>query len=283
MKRHDLAGLVLARRPLAGPAIIDGHAHVGPYHGFFIPEPGPEAMLRVMDRCGIGRTCLASHLAIGPDAAAGNAYTAAIVRRWPDRFLGYLTINPHQDPAGEVARWAGDPALLGVKLHPDLHAYPVAGEKYRPAWEFADRAGRYVLVHTFAGSPYNDPGHLRDVAARYPRATVLLGHAGATDDGFERSIAVARDHPNVYLEVCGSWMTGAWLATLVGALGAGRVIYGSDFPFIDMRYSLGRVVFAPIAPEQRALVLGGNMARLIARAKAGQSAAERAPAAGGAD
>lgn len=281
MNDPDLADQVRSRRPLTGLTVVDAHAHLGPFSAFFIPEPGPEAMLRVMDRCGVRLTCLASHLAIGPDAAAGNDETAAVARRWPDRFLGYITLNPHQNPAGEVARWADDPVMLGVKLHPDLHGYPVGGEKYRPAWEFADQAGRYVLVHTFVGSPYNDPDHLREVAARYPRAAILLGHSGALDAGFERALAVARDHPNVYLELCGSWMTGKWLATLVAAAGAGRVIYGSDFPFIDQRYALGRAIFAPITPEQRALVLGGTMTRLIAHARAGL--APRPPSPGATD
>lgn len=275
----DLAGQVLARQPLANLTIVDSHCHLGPYNGFFIPEPDADTMLRVMDRCGVGFFCFASHLAIGPDAAAGNDATAAIVRRWPDRCLGYLAVNPHQQPAAEIARWAGDPAMLGLKLHPDLHEYPVSGEKYRPAWEFANETGRYVLVHTFAGSPNNDPEHLRSIAAAYPRVPIILGHSGATDRGFERAIAVARDRPNVYLELCGSWMTGAWIARLVAAVGAERVLYGSDCPFIDMRYALGRVVFAPLTNEQRALVLGRNMLRLIAQAR-GVDAAPPALASG---
>ena len=92
------------------------------------------------------------------------------------------------------------------------------------------------------------------------RMLVGCGAAGA--------IAVARDHPNVYLELCGSWMTGAWIARLAAAAGANRVLYGSDCPFIDLRYALGRVVFAPLTDEQRALILGQNMLRLIAQARA---------------
>jgi hypothetical protein len=264
----DLARQVLARQPLTGLTIVDSHCHMGPYNGFFIPEPDAETMFKVMDRCGVQFFCFSSHLAIGPDAAAGNDATAAVVRRWPDRCLGYLTVNPHQDPAAEIARWADDPAMLGLKLHPDLHNYPITGEKYRPAWEFADRTNRYVLVHTFAGSPNNDPTMLAEIAARYPRAAVILGHSGAIDPGFERSIAVARAQPNVYLELCGSWMTGAWIARLAAAAGAERVLYGSDCPFIDLRYALGRVVFAPLTDEERALILGQNILRLIARARA---------------
>lgn len=50
---------------------------------------------------------------------------------------------------------------------------------------------------------------------------------------------------------------------MVTALGADRVLYGSDFPFIDLRYSIGRVVFAELELEDRLAVLGGSMRRLL--------------------
>jgi predicted TIM-barrel fold metal-dependent hydrolase len=50
---------------------------------------------------------------------------------------------------------------------------------------------------------------------------------------------------------------------MVREVGADRVIFSSDIPFIDLRYGLGRVLFAPLTPEERALVLGGNIRRLL--------------------
>jgi len=38
---------------------------------------------------------------------------------------------------------------------------------------------------------------------------------------------------------------------MVRALGADRVIFSSDIPFIDLRYSLGRVLFAGLTPASR--------------------------------
>ncbi|MEV0202583.1 DUF6596 domain-containing protein [Nonomuraea sp. NPDC050691] len=37
----------------------------------------------------------------------------------------------------------------------------------------------------------------------------------------------------------------------------GRVVHGSGFPFIDLRMSLGRVIFSDLAEDDRASVLGG--------------------------
>ena len=74
---------------------------------------------------------------------------------------------------------------------------------------------------------------------------------------------MAQQHASLYLELCGSFTTGHWIKQMVAAVGADRVIYGSDFPFIDLRYALGRVVFAQLAPDALALLLGGNARRLL--------------------
>ena len=52
---------------------------------------------------------------------------------------------------------------------------------------------------------------------------------------------------------------------MVREAGAERVIFSSDIPFIDLRYGLGRVLFADLTPGEQALVLGGNIRRLLKR------------------
>ncbi|WP_283139467.1 amidohydrolase family protein [Rhizohabitans arisaemae] len=260
---NSLATAVWERRPQQAIRIVDAHAHAGPYSLFFIPEPDPGGMLRVMDRCGVAHAVFSSHLSIQADAAAGNALTAAIVAQAPDRFTGYLTVNPWQDPAAELVRWGDDPRFGGIKLHPDLHDYPLVGSRYAGVWEHAEERGWPVLTHTFSGSPYNDLFHVETVAARHPGATILAGHSGVTPLGIEAAIEVAKRHDNVILEVCGSYNTGTDIVRMVREVGADRVVYGSDFPFIDLRMSLGRILFSGLTDVERAAVLGGTITRLL--------------------
>ncbi|WP_326636510.1 amidohydrolase family protein [Nonomuraea fuscirosea] len=260
---NPLVSALRKRRPQTEVRIVDAHAHAGPYSLFFIPDAGPEAMVGVMDRCGVSHAVISSHLAIQLDAAAGNAATAAAVDLAPDRFTGYLTVNPWQDPVGELEKWGGDERFGGIKLHPDLHDYPLTGPRYAPVWEFAQRNGCPVLTHTYDGSAYNDLPMVDQVAADHPGVRILAGHAGATPLGFEHAIEVALRRPGVILEVCGSFNSGADISRMVREVGADRVVYGSDFPFIDLRMSLGRVIFSDLAEQDRAAVLGGTMSRLL--------------------
>lgn len=259
---------VFARRPQTAFQIIDAHAHAGPYSLFFIPDSDPASMVRVMDRCGVSHAVFSSHLAIQLDAPAGNDAVAAAVRASGGRLSGYCTINPWQDPEAELARWANDPRFVGIKLHPDLHEYPLTGPRYAEVWRHAERTGCPVLTHTWHGSAYDCLSMVDTVAEKYPEAVILTGHSGAMPSGFDSAIEVAKRRPQVILEICGSFNTGATIRRMVDEVGAQQVVFGSDFPFIDLRISLGRVVFSGLGEDDLAAVLGGTMSNLLRRRQA---------------
>lgn len=269
MNNRAPAAQALARTPWSGAPILDAHAHVGPYNRFFAADPSGAAMVRVMDRCGVAAAIASSLLAVELDAAAGNEETAALCEAYPDRFAGYLVVNPWQDPAGQIDRWHDHPSFVGVKLHPDLHDYPLDGPRYAPVWEYAAKTARPVLVHTWAGSPFDDLDHVDRVAASHPEVWLLAGHAGVAPSSFDRAIDLARRHRRVLLEVCGSYIHSRHIVEMVRAVGAEQVVFGSDFPFIDLRMSLGRVVFAELSEDDRAAVLSGTMAAVLARGDSG--------------
>jgi hypothetical protein len=257
------ARAVWRRQAQQDAVIIDAHAHCGPYSLFHIARNTPADMVRVMDRCGVGRTLLCSHLGLQLDARAGNRDTAAAVADFPHRLAGYLTINPRQDPVAELAHWDGDPRFVGIKVHPDEHEYPLTGPRYRPVWEYASQTGFPVLTHTWHLSPYDDVALLGRVAEAAPEANLIAGHSGVLPHGFDRAIEVARRYPRLYLELCGSHNHGRVIERMIDEIGAAKVMYGSDFPFIDMRGSLGRVLFADLAEADRDAVLGGTIGALL--------------------
>jgi predicted TIM-barrel fold metal-dependent hydrolase len=254
---------VITRSPLVGLDTVDAHAHLGPYSLFFIPRPGTDAMVAVMDRTGVRVAVLSANRAIQQDAHLGNSDTLAAVDAHPDRLAGYAVVNPWQDPERELDRIAGDPRFVGIKVHPSLHHYPVTGARYAGVWSFAERTGCPVLSHTAHPSEYDQPSAFDAVAERHPGARIILGHAGITPAGVDEATAVAARHPGLVLEVCGSQMTGPLIVDMVQRLGAGRVLFGSDFPFIDQRMSLGRLVCAELSAGDLRDILGVNARRLF--------------------
>lgn len=250
------------RSPLPVP-VVDAHAHMGPYSRFFIDDPSPDSVLAVMDACGVDLTVFSSHRGIELDAVEGNLETRAIVERYPDRFAGWLVVNPHQDPDAVLAKFGDDPSFVGLKLHPDLHEYPITGPRYEQAWAWSAERGRPLLVHTWGGSPHDDPRMVGEAAGANPGAVALLGHSGAHPAGLDAAITAALETPGLVLETCGSTITGRWIQRMVRTVGADRVVFGSDVPFLDLRYQLGRVAFLDLTDAERAALLHDNARRIL--------------------
>ena len=248
-----------------GWRIVDAHAHLGPTGTFHIPEPTSQRMVALMDRVGIATTCLASHLSIGCDYRRGNDETAQATRDFPGRLCGYVAVNPHyaDDVVPELERGLDVLGMRGIKLHPTTHDYSLADPLCEPILEFAQQRSACVLVHTWGGDSRCDPKVVAKVAARFPQVSFLLGHSGGTAAGRRTSVALVADHPNLYLEICSSWLKCPELRWMVDEAGADRVIFGTDTPWLDPRFMMGKVAYAGLTDDELRLVLGDNIRRLM--------------------
>ncbi|WP_163570157.1 amidohydrolase family protein [Fodinicola feengrottensis] len=133
-----LLAAMRAGQPLTGVDVIDVHAsiaHLGPY------SPVLRSRLR-RQRDGrryapYGRTRGGPVVAsCDPVRRAQRQLRDVAGRRpvFPDRIAGYAVVNPWQRPERELRRLAGEPRFVGVKVHPDLHEYPLTGAAYEPLW-----------------------------------------------------------------------------------------------------------------------------------------------------
>ncbi|MGH9542862.1 MAG: amidohydrolase family protein [Terriglobales bacterium] len=245
--------------------ILDCHGHLGVHPDFPAYKTDAEDMLRVMDALDIERLAVTSTLACYSDAPRGNAEVAALLARHPNRFIGYVTVNPH--PSGEASRelerWSGWHRPPLIKMHPDLHQAPVDAEGYRPVWEYANAQRAIVLVHTWDSDPNCGPLRLLPIALAYPRARILLGHSGVTWRGYTQAVAVARQAPNAFLDLSGSQGHRGVIEYCVAAVGAERILFGSDLPYLEASATLGRVLAAQLSDEQKRLILRENFRRLL--------------------
>lgn len=248
----------------SGGDVVDAHAHIGAWPTCWVPQQAADQLVVAMDRAGTTQAVASDMLGLWADPVAGNARMLAATAAHPGRLYAYLVASPHR-PQDEslLDSQLREPAVRGIKVHPHTHEVPLDDPRYDWIWRLAQRHGVPVLGHGFAGTSHSDPYQFGAVAERHPDLVLLIGHSGATVTGFQRTIEVCLVHPNLYAETCGSWLTGRWLCRLVDALGADRVLHGTDACFIDQRYGLGRVRGAALSDTQRALVLAGNARRLL--------------------
>lgn len=251
-------------RPL-GVFVFDCHGHYGSWLDFPVYQNSAGEMLAVMDRIGIDWLAVSSLDACYCDQRRGNDAAYAVVAAHPDRLLAYAVINPNFPELieEELARWPKQAPRPLIKLHPYLHRYPVTGPNYRAMWEFADRASAVVLSHTWESDPTCGPLLFEPLARQYPGARILLGHSGVTRKGYEEAIQAARGAENLFLDTTGSQSHEGIVEHCVEQVGAERVLFGSDLPFLEAAMGIGRIAFARLPDNRKEAILGLNFKRLI--------------------
>ena len=245
--------------------IFDCHGHLGVHPDFPAYKHTAEEMLEVMDLLNIEVLAITSTRACYTDCPRGNAEVDQALRKYPQRFRGYITVNPRPPGEGlrELERWSHFHRPPLIKFHPDLHKYPVNGEAYQPLWDFAHQTRGVVLVHTWESDPNCGPLMLAPIGRSYPHARIVVGHSGVTWRGYEQALEAAEAAPNTYLDITGSQSHRTMLERMVARVGADRILFGSDLPYLEAAMAIGRVLSAKISDQDREKIFRKNFMTLI--------------------
>ncbi len=246
--------------------VCDAHCHMGPHFNFAIPEDGsPEAMVRSMDRLGINASIVSPHIAISCDYREGNRQAWEAAESFPGRIVPFVTINPNypiSEIEAEIERW-DERGIVAFKFHASLHGTDTTNEGYTPAYEYADHYGIPILSHSWSG-PGGPPAVLEHLTERYPSIRFVNAHSSSGWERIDTSCALAERFERVWLDLTGSRLVYGGLERMVERVGAERILWGSDSPFIDPRPGLGRVLHADLPDEDKHNILGENARRLYA-------------------
>lgn len=245
---NELTEAFLAAGRSVDCPVINTHAHFGPYKAIYFPRSAPERVIEMMEGAGIRWLIAAAHEAL-TDTERGNRNYAATIARYPDRLKGYWAINPlyPERVKQEVAEYEQFPGFIGFKFLSDYYAYPITGDSYKPALEYADEHRLPILLHTWGGSAFDGPALWPQVAEAYPHVTFLMGHAGFGE--WQRASEVARDYPNVYLELTAAYSVRGAVNLMVDIAGSRKITFGDDHPWFDPRYGIGCILFSRLTED----------------------------------
>jgi len=227
--------------------------------------------MRAADFYGVRHVCICALAdwteSPAPEAVRqGNDATLALMADYPGRVLGFCYLNPrHPDEAlEEMDRCVAGEGMAGIKL---WIACKASDPLMDPMAEKAAELGVPILNHATylhrnqKPSP-NTPADVAAWAAKHPRTMIVMAHMAACQ---ETGIADIAPYPNVHIDCAGHEPEAGWTELAVRLLGAERVVFGTDTPIRSYGMSLGKVLGARIARRERALILGGNAKRLLAR------------------
>jgi predicted TIM-barrel fold metal-dependent hydrolase len=242
--------------------IIDCHCHAGTGDGLTGPWDTRASLHKYLlraRRAGIGRTIVFAPFV--SDRRRANREVAAIVRRHPERLWGFAFVHAGEDRGrvrALVAEATGALGLRGIKVH--RHDARLSREICEVAREF----GLPVL--------YDPMGELATVelaAEEYPDVSFIIPHLSSFADDWRAQVSfvdVLARMPNLYTDTSGVRRFDV-LERAVARAGARKVLFGSDGPWLHPGVELAKIRELRLAPADEALVLGGNILRLLRAAR----------------
>lgn len=242
--------------------IIDSHCHAGTGDGLTGPWDTSAPLtnyLRRAARAGIQRTVLFA--AFHSDYAAANREVARIVASRPQRFYGFAFVHAERD-RGRVAAMVTEAVtrygFCGIKVH--RHDARITREVCEVA-----RAFNLPVLYDLMG----EVEVCELLAAEYPGVNFIIPHLGSFADDWKAQLALI-DHlvrqPNIYADTAGVRRFDL-LEQAVRRAGAGKLLFGSDGPWLHPGVELAKVRALGLPFAEERLVLGVNFLRLIARAR----------------
>jgi predicted TIM-barrel fold metal-dependent hydrolase len=120
-----------------------------------------------------------------------------------------------------------------------------------------------VLVHTWESDPNCGPLLLAPIARAHPRARILLGHSGVTWRGTMQAMEAAETASNLFLDLASSQHHRLILEKCARRIGAERILFGSDMPFLEASMTLAHVLTARISDVEKERILRTNFLTLV--------------------
>jgi hypothetical protein len=243
--------------------IIDTHVHIGrgeKLEDTYQIDQSPATVLEQMAECGIDKSCLMA--VYYEDYAPGNEEVRAAVAAHPDKLIGYVRANLHDEPKAlaQVRTCFDEYDFRGIKIHP----WQGDGFPTRGLMDLLGEYGRPLLLHTKPDLEAIDA--IAHLARTHPRVPVIAGHMGGFSafwPGFVKLCALeAKQIDNLYLDTAFVFLH-HWIRLAVDICGPEKVLLASDGPLAHPGIAMKQIELCRFTDSENAAILGGNAAKLL--------------------
>lgn len=240
-----------------------------------------------MERWGIAKAVI-----FGVCSEAYGSYTppefiAEVVQKHPDKFIGWHAVDPLRGRAAlEEVQRAYELGLRGVKTLPPYCLYAINDPRAFPLYAKCQELEIPIVVHTGWSVPaipemrleWQHPLLLEDVGRNFPDLTIIIAHMGS--QWSLDAVTMMSRFPRMYGDFA-SWHNFPPFDHLVRTLVwakvwnmIGRLLFGSDYPWVDAGamievfrrvpdYCLQYGLEPAVTQDDIDQILGLNAARLL--------------------
>lgn len=278
--------------------IVDAHCHAWKLWPYRPAVPDPESRGRIeqlvfeMGQNGVDlAVVICARIDHNPD---NNEYIAEQTKLEPERLVQFADVDcrwwPTHHTAGAAERLAEAARAFGLRGFTHyLDEAPESDGRWLLSPDglaFLEQAADLDLILSLACAPHHLP-LVGEIARRWPELPILCHHMARVrgmdrDTGMRQFLAVV-DCPNVHVKISGFGYAApgaqfpfdqiAWMPRMLAELlGPERLVWGSDYPVVR-RYMTYRQAMdvakrhlSFLREDERALVFGGNMLRLLGKA-----------------
>ena len=250
---------------------IDAHCH---------PEPDLERQLETADRLGIEKMQISNPVtnfsgkeSEGPEQVRkNNDVIINAVKRYPDRFIGFFTLNPlYREESLEEIKRCVDQGLIGYKGYTQAK---INDPVYYPIIEKLISLRMIVFMHTFCqlgmagyrmkydiGRFQNTttPEDMADAAKRYPGAIFHFAHIAGGGD-WEYECRILRNFPNIYVDTGGSNNEENIIDFAIRSLGEERIFFGTDNCY---HHGVGKILSSNATEVQKRMIFYDNYNKIL--------------------
>ncbi|MBI4318593.1 MAG: amidohydrolase [Chloroflexi bacterium] len=236
----------------------------------------PEDLLASMDAAGVDKAVLCGFCWSKHDSCVmHNDFTMDAVRRYPERFIGFASIQPREGrrAVSELERcMAGGMKGIG-EWNPNAQRFSLdEHDMLAPVVEAAVNYRIPVIVHTteplgheYRGKHGAELASVYHFVKRFPDFYVVCAHWGGGLPFYELMPEVAGASQNMYYDTAASPLLylPSIFRVVPQVVGHRRILFGSDFPLISHASFLEDIRKLHLPRETREAILGKNAAALL--------------------
>ncbi len=202
-----------------------------------------------------------------------------LVAQYPDRLIGFASVDPHRDDAIFALEEAfKDLKLAGLKLSPAMQRFMPDEAMMKPLYELCLKYDKPILFEAGmtwvkdSPSKYSNPLVFEDVAIAYPDLRMCLGHFGWP--WIRETAMLILKYPNLYADTALLYFDSPkqfFDSTFNAQLGEywidrmlfNKVMFGSAYPRIEQKRMTGAARAMTLRPRQMEHVMGLNALKFL--------------------